>query len=240
MPPRIEPIPQPQLPPVQFQAMPRRENAAAAAPAATPRRLAGIQQPRFTVRPAAEVATATAERRAAVNAPGAERAITLAPAAPARAAGLSPAAAALAGIVAGAAPAAAAARPAGPAVEPIQQQLPERVVEMLNAQRGREAVTQIARAAAAGGPAVGVSTQGIAEPRVVVEPAAPAVEFAPAPAGAGVAVPANAGTARMAGVANQQVRQAEARQAFQTIAANTAPQPMGTATRPRAIIDQRI
>ena len=86
-------------------------------------------------------------------------------------------------------PAVANARMA--AVEPIQQQLPERVVEMLNAQRGREAVTQIARAAQGAGDVAVAPPQnaataapapaaGIAEPRVVVEPGAPAIQFAPA------------------------------------------------------------
>ena len=109
---------------------------------------------------------------------------------------------------------------------------------MLNAQRGREAVTQIARAAQGAGdvaiaPAQNSATQapaaGIAEPRVVVEPAAPAIQFAPAR------------PATQAGAANEAVRQAGAREAFRNIiAASTAAQPMGAPARPRTVIDQRI
>ena len=125
----------------------------------------------------------------------------------------------------------------------LRQRLPDRVVERLNAQRGREAVTAIARtarpveaaAAEAAQPVQAIAAAAVAEPRVAVEVATPVIRFAPAPA----ARPIFAATAGI----GEQVRQADARQAFQAAVvaqvAETA-QPMGMPTASRNVIDQRV
>jgi len=241
MPPRIEPM-RPAVPqPMPIQDFVRHAARAAARTAAAVPADAGTAR---AAEPRNVVATRASQRPPATPAPMMPRTIP-------REAGVPRPAPVQ---TADARPGAAARHAAGPAVEPIQQRLPERVVEMLNAHRGRQAVTAIARAArpaqnaataqAAPGGAVAVPadagtarqvTAAVAEPRVVVEPAAPAIRFAPAPA--------ERPQFAAAAVVNEQVRQTAARQAFQT-AVNTRTaeedRPAGAPTRHRAIIDQRV
>jgi hypothetical protein len=143
-------------------------------------------------------------------------------------------------------PDAGTARAGGPAVEPLQQSMPQRVVEMLNAARGRQAVTAIAQAnrpaanIATAPPAPAAETRPVAtpaEPRIAVTPATPTVRFSPKPAARATF------TGAVATNTSEQARQANARQAFenalQTRTAEEA-RPAGAPGRPRAIIDQRV